>query len=120
MANRGRSLKPIEWLDELPCAVTVCDKDYSILYMNDMAAEATKEDGGRKLIGKSLLDCHPPRARRKLIKVMESGKPNIYTAERGGVRKMVYQCHWRSGGVVSGLLELTFVLPKKVPRHVRK
>jgi PAS domain-containing protein len=107
------------WLEQLPFAITVCDRRYKILYMNEMAAENTAEDGGRGLIGKSLLDCHPPEAQKKLKEVMASGRPNIYTIERKGVRKMVNQSHWRRRGRVAGLLEIVFVLPREVPHHVR-
>jgi len=107
------------WFEQLPCAVTVCDTKYKILYMNDEAAEVTAEDGGRTLIGKSLLDCHPPDAQKKLREVMASGRPNVYTIEKKGVRKMIYQCHWKKRGRLGGLVELTFVLPKDIPHHVR-
>jgi len=87
--------------------------------MNDKEAEATAEDGGRALIGTSLLDCHPPDARRKLRDVMASGRPNVYTIEKKGVRKLIYQCHWKRGGRVGGLVQLTLVLPKDIPHHIR-
>ncbi len=108
-----------EWFEGLPCSITVCDARYKILYMNDMAAETTAEEGGRALIGKSLLDCHPPRARRKLRDVMTSGRPNIYTVEKKGVKKMVNQSRWTKGGRTAGLVEIVFVLPEDVPHHVR-
>jgi len=107
------------WFERLPCAITVCDTRYKILYMNDMAAENTREDGGKALIGKNLLDCHPPEAHRKLRDVMASGRPNVYTIEKKGVRKMIYQCHWKKQGRLVGLMELAFVLPKDVPHHMR-
>ncbi len=109
----------MDWFERLPCAITVCDRRYKILYMNEMAAQATEEDGGRNLVGKSLLDCHPPEAREKLKQVMASGKPNLYTVEKGGVNKMVYHGHWRKEGRVGGLVEMVFVLPRDVPHHVR-
>jgi len=109
----------LEWFEDLPCAITVCDRRYKILYMNDMAAEATADDGGRALIGKSLMDCHPPKAREFLKEVMTSGRPNVYTVEKRGVKKMVYQSHWKKGGRLGGLVEVTFVLPKDIPHHVR-
>ena len=108
-----------EWLESLSCSVTVCDRRFRILYMNEMAAEVTAEDGGRTLIGKSLLNCHPPRAKKKLREVMASGRPNVYTVEKKGVKKMVNQSPWFRAGRVAGLVEISFVLPKVVPRRVR-
>ena len=50
---------------------------------------------------------------------MASGQPNIYTIEKGGVRKMIYQAHWRTGGRPAGLIEITFELPEPVPHFHR-
>lgn len=109
----------LPWFEELPCAVTVCDSRYTILYLNARSAEVNAKDGGKALIGRSLLDCHPPEAQEKLRRVMESGRPNIYTIEKHGVRKMIYQAHWRSGGEPKGLVEITFELPREIPHFVR-
>ena len=109
-----------EWFENLPCGITVCDRNYEILYMNGKSAEVHEESGGKDLIGTNLLDCHPAEAQKKLREVMKSGRPNVYTIEKKGVKKMIYQCHWRLGRRVGGLVELTFVLPKQVPHHVRK
>lgn len=103
----------------MPCAVTVCDAEYVTLYMNDRSAEVNAKDGGKGLIGKNLMDCHPPEAREKLRKVMASGQPNVYTIEKNGVKKMIYQCHWKRDGHVAGLVEITFELPREIPHFVR-
>ena len=108
----------LEWFERLPCSVTVCDKNYKILYMNDMAAENNSKEGGKALIGKNLMNCHPPKAQRKLRNVMASGQPNVYTTGRG-VKKMIYQCQWKKGRRVGGLMELVFELPDRIPNFVR-
>jgi len=113
------SAESLEWFEWLPCSVTVCDRKYTILYMNEESAEVSSKDGGKGLIGKSLLDCHPPEARAKLRKVMASGRPNVYTVERGTKKKLVYQCHWKKRGKVAGLVEFSFELPREVPNFVR-
>lgn len=109
----------LEWFEQLPCAMTVCDKNYTILYMNDKAAEASSKEGGKALIGKNLMDCHPPEAQEKLKKVMASGRPNVYTTEKRGVKKLVYQCHWRRRGRVAGLVEFSLELPSDMSNFVR-
>jgi transcriptional regulator with PAS, ATPase and Fis domain len=109
----------LDWFEELPCSVTVCDKKYKILYMNDKAAEVSSKDGGKALIGKNLLDCHPSKARARLRKVMASGLPNVYTIEKGNKKKFVYQCHWKKAGKVAGLAEFSFELPPEIPNLVR-
>jgi transcriptional regulator with PAS, ATPase and Fis domain len=109
----------LEWFEQLPCSVTICDKNYKILYMNDRAAEVSSKHGGKALVGKNLMDCHPPEAQKKLRKVMASGRPNVYTTEKEGVKTMVYQCHWKKSGRVGGLAELSFELPTDLPNFVR-
>jgi PAS domain-containing protein len=113
-ATRG-----LEWFERLPCAVTVCDRRYTILYLNARAAQVHASEGGRRLVGKNLIDCHPPEAQRKLKKVMAEGRPNVYTIEKNGVRKMIYQSHWRRKGRVAGMVEISFELPDTVPHFVR-
>jgi len=110
---------PLEWLEQLPCSVTVCDTDYRVLYLNQRSAEVNAKDGGKSLVGRNLLDCHPPEAQAKLRAVMASGEPNVYTIEKNGTRKMIYQCHWKKGGRVAGLVEVTFELPREVPHFLR-
>ncbi|MGD0588169.1 MAG: PAS domain-containing protein [Thermoplasmata archaeon] len=110
---------PLAWFERLPCAVTVCDRKYTILYMNDRAAEVNAMDGGKALVGKNMMDCHPPAAQEKLRKVMASGQPNVYTIEKKGIHKMIYQAHWRRRGRVAGLVEITFELPTEIPHFVR-
>jgi transcriptional regulator with PAS, ATPase and Fis domain len=115
MASAGR----LEVFEQLPCAVTVCDRKYTILYLNERAAEVHSEDGGKALLGKSLMDCHPPKAQKKLKNVMASGRPNVYTIEKNGTKKLVYQCLWKKRGKVGGLVEFTFELPSDIPNFVR-
>jgi len=110
---------PREWFDQLPCSVTVCDEHYTILYLNDRSAEVNQKDGGKALVGKNMLDCHPPEARERLEAVMASGRPNIYTIEKLGAKKMIYQAHWKRNGRIAGLVEVTFELPQEIPHKIR-
>jgi DUF438 domain-containing protein len=109
----------LEWFDQLPCSMTVCDKDYTILYLNDRSAEINASDGGKTLVGKNLLDCHPAEAKAKLREVMASGKPNVYTIEKKGAKKVIFQAHWKKRGRLAGLVEITFELPSNMPHFVR-
>lgn len=114
MVNPGH----LQWFEELPCTLTICDRNYTILYMNGKAAEVNMEAGGKALIGKNLMDCHPLRAQKKLKRVMVSDRPNVYTTERKGVKKLVYQCHWKNRKGIGGLVELSFELPSDIPNLV--
>jgi transcriptional regulator with PAS, ATPase and Fis domain len=109
----------LEWLDELPCSVMVCDRKYKILFMNDKAAKDHAEDGGRALVGTDLMKCHPPDAQVKLREVLSSGRPNVYTTQERSRKKLVYQCQWKKGGRVSGVVQLVIELPKDIPHHAK-
>ena len=109
----------LEWFEQLPCSVMICDRRYTVLYMNDRAAEDHADDGGRALVGTDLMDCHPPAAQAKLRKVLASGRPNVYTTQEMRKKKLVYQCQWKKGGRVGGVVQLVIELPREVPNHVR-
>ena len=113
-----RSSGRLEWFEELPCSVMVCDKKYKILYMNDKAAKDHADDGGRALVGTDLMKCHPPDAQVKLREVLSSGRPNVYTTENKRRRKLIYQCQWKKGGRVGGVAQLVVELPRGMPHHV--
>lgn len=110
----------LAWFESLPCAITVCDRSYKIVYMNEKSADSEKESGGKELIGKNLMDCHPPKAQAKLREVMASGSPHVYAVKKSGVRKLVYQSQWKRNGRVAGLVEIRIELPKKLTTLVRK
>lgn len=65
------------------------------------------------------MDCHPEPARSKLRGLLESGGSNVYTIEKGGVRKLIYQAPWSSGGERRGMVELSLELPAEMAHHVR-
>jgi hypothetical protein len=109
----------IPWVKEFPGAITVCDAAGVILEMNDHAAKQFEKEGGRTLVGGSLLDCHPEPARTKLRHLLSSGKVNAYTIEKGGVKRLVYQAPWYQGGKYAGLVEVSVVLTDPLPHFVR-
>ena len=107
------------WVAEFPAAITVCDKDGTIVEMNDKSAATFADDGGANLIGKSLADCHPEPARTKVLDLLKSEKPNVYTIEKDGVRKLIYQSPWFINGTFGGFVELSLPSPSEMPHFVR-
>ncbi|MBC7264824.1 MAG: PAS domain-containing protein [Chloroflexi bacterium] len=107
------------WVQEFPGAITVCDREGVILAMNDRAAEAFQAEGGRNLIGTNVLDCHPEPARTKLKRLLETRQTNVYTIEKGGVKKLIYQAPWYKDGVYCGYAELSLEIPGEMPHFVR-
>jgi len=107
------------WVKELKAAITVCDRDGVALEMNDRAAETHAKDGGRALIGKSILECHPERARELFEDLLRTERLNVYTIEKDGVKKLIYQAPWYRDGVFAGIVELSLPIPWDLPHFVR-
>ena len=107
------------WLEEFPGAVTVCDLSGIILEINDKAARSFEDRGGTKLIGTNLLDCHPEPARGKVKRLLETHQVNVYTIEKSGVKKLIYQSPWYRDGKCCGLVELSLEIPFEMPHFVR-
>ncbi|MGA8904876.1 MAG: PAS domain-containing protein [Candidatus Bathyarchaeia archaeon] len=107
------------WVEEFPAAITVCDSAGIILEMNAKAVESFKDEGGRQLIGTNLFDCHPEPARAKLKELMEKKQANVYTTQKGGVRKLVCQTPWFKAGKFRGFVEITQVIPGDIPNIIR-
>jgi len=110
------------WIKEFPAAVTVCDEEGIILEMNDKAAITFEKDGGRfaKLIGSNLLDCHPGLSREKTERLLAARVKNVYTIEKNGIKKLIYQSPWyKEGGTYAGFVELSLEIPPEMPHFIR-
>ncbi|WP_288815348.1 PAS sensor protein [uncultured Alistipes sp.] len=103
------------WNDELDCAVTVCDTEGVVLYQNRRSREVNGDVQGR-----SLIPCHNERSRAIIRRLLDEGGRNVYTIQKRGVRKLIYQTAWRQNGVVGGLVEYSMELPDPMPHYVRE
>lgn len=108
-----------ETLELIPGAVTVCDGDGVIVAMNTAAERAFAAEGGGALLGRSLLECHPEPARSKVVELLRERRVNVYTVERHGVRKLIYQAPWSRDGRFGGLIEISLEIPASMPHFVR-
>jgi transcriptional regulator with PAS, ATPase and Fis domain len=107
------------WIKEFPAAVTVCDATGIILEMNDRAAQTFEKDGGYALVGKNMLDCHPEPARGKVREMLASHQKNVYTIEKNGVKKLIFQSPWFKHNEYAGFVELSLEIPFEMPHFVR-
>ncbi len=107
------------WVQDFPGAITVCDPQGIILEMNRAACETFAADGGEKLVGKNLFDCHPEQARVKVEGLMARQQANVYTIEKGGKKKLIYQTPWYRDGKYAGFMELSLVIPAEMPHFIR-
>lgn len=108
-----------DWAMGMNCAVTVCDADCKIIYMNRLSRD-TFCGGSDELIGSNLLNCHSPHSVEIIRRLLATGGVNCYTISKKGKRKMIYQTAWsRPDGTVGGLVELSMVIPADLPHYDR-
>lgn len=108
-----------DWMRAVPGAVTVCNLEGIIVAMNEMAAESYSKYGGKDLIGNSLMDCHPEPSRGKLKRLLQTGERNVYTIEKNGIRKLIYQAPWFVDTHRCGLVEISLEIPRDIPHFIR-
>jgi len=108
------------WVKNFPGAITVCDTEGIILEMNQAACEVFRQDGGEKLVGSNLFECHPEKARLQLEDLMEKQQANVYTIEKHGKKKLIYQTPWYRDGRYAGFIELALVIPIEMPHFIRE
>lgn len=106
-----------DWAKETNCAITVCDADCKIIYMNDKSREVNAKFGNP--VGHNLMDYHGERARGIIRELLASGGVNCYTISKNGGKKMIYQSAWRENGRVAGLVEISMEIPDDMPHYVR-
>lgn len=109
-----------DWIKEFNGAITICDEKGIITYMNDKALKTFESDGGEKLIGTDILDCHPEPSKTTLKKLMEERTVNCYSIEKNGIKKLIYQSPVFENGKYSGFIEFSFEIPFELPHFIRK
>jgi transcriptional regulator with PAS, ATPase and Fis domain len=107
------------WFQYFPGAITITDENATILAMNAESAETFKSSGGRELIGRSVIDCHPPAVQDKVRALYQTREPNVYTIEKQGRKKLIYQAPVYRDGELIGVVELGLPLPEEIP-HFRR
>jgi transcriptional regulator with PAS, ATPase and Fis domain len=111
--------KDTNWLDGIQVAVTYCDANGTICDMNSASIEVFSKDGGEKLIGKNVLDCHPEPGRSKLKDLIDHPRVNVYTIEKDGHKKLIYQVPVMDGENYMGIVEISLPIPNDIPHFIR-
>jgi transcriptional regulator with PAS, ATPase and Fis domain len=115
----GEIMSDHKWIKEFPGAITVCDADGVILELNDKSARTFEKDGGANLVGKNMLDCHPEPSRSKTERLLASHEKNVYTIEKNGIKKLIFQSPWFDNGKYAGFVEISLEIPFELPHFVR-
>jgi transcriptional regulator with PAS, ATPase and Fis domain len=110
----------LQWLDGVDVSLTVCDTSGVCTYMNERACQTFAKDGGRALLGRNLLDCHPEPARSRLLEMLGTPRANSYTVEKAGKKKLIHQTPFFRDGVFAGVIEMAIELPASMPHFVRQ
>jgi PAS domain S-box-containing protein len=108
-----------EAFSSLPAAMTVCDLEGILIEMNAAAEALFAKDGGRALIGKNLFDCHNPESQEIIRSLMQDRKSNVYSIEKHGKKRLIYQAPWFRDGECAGLVEISFEIPPAIQNFIR-
>ncbi len=107
------------WAENAQAAITVCNEDAIIIFMNKKARQVFS-GRGENLIGSSLYDCHNEKSAEKIKELLQEGSTNNYTISKNGIKKMIHQQAWfKEDGSVGGLTEISFEIPEEMPHFVR-
>lgn len=105
------------WAENLTCAVTVCDADGIILFMNERSRQTFARHGD--IIGHNLFDYHKPESASKIRHMLATGEDNSYFVIKEGVRKLIHQTPWKLNGKIAGMVEFSTILPEDIKTIVR-
>lgn len=105
-----------DYFENTAFAVTVSEKDGTVVYQN---AKAAQNDG--KAIGKNIFRCHKPKTNDIIRHLLATGESNTYEYTQKGKRYLVKHTPWykEPGGEVAGLIEMIIDLPDSYPAFDR-
>lgn len=110
--NHDKELSPLfkSIIDQDRASVVICDLEHQIVYMNPAAVQSYAKWGGDQLIGKSIFDCHNPKAREAIQRVVDwfaadESHNLVYTFHNEKQNKDVYMVALRSDGRLIGYYE---------------
>jgi len=110
----------MEFVEKLDGAVIVSNAEGTITYLNETAIRNFEKEGGKDLIGTNLFKCHNETSQKKLGEMMQGHQKNVYTIEKKGKKKLIYQTPWFNDGEFKGFVELSLEIPFEMPHFVRE
>jgi transcriptional regulator with PAS, ATPase and Fis domain len=109
----------INWTENFDGAITLCDENFNITYMNKKSKITNETPETGALTGKNLLDCHNENSIKILNRIKDTKTQNVYTIEKKGVKKLIYQAPVFEGDAFKGLVELSLEIPFDMPHFKR-
>lgn len=108
----------MKWAEDIDGAITVCDTEGKVIYMNTRSRE-TFNKAGETMVGRSMIPCHSESSQAIIHHMLTSGESHCYTITKKGRKKLIFQTPWKENGEVAGLVEFSFVLPDDMPHYDR-
>lgn len=108
----------LDCFKNLNLAITICDKEGNVIYMNDSSIEVNGDKRGANLMG-----CHNDRSKAIIHRLLAESDTNAYTISKKGKKKLIYQTPWYEDDdkkIVGGLVEFSIIIPEDMPHYVRE
>jgi DUF438 domain-containing protein len=109
----------MDWQNNFTGSIIVCDKGLNIIYLNEKAKMMFDENERDNAIGKNLLDCHNEESNKKINEIKENLKSNVYTIEKAGKTKLIYQSPLTENNEFKGIVEFSLEIPEVIPHFKR-
>ena len=104
----------LDFFKEINVSITISDTDGNVVYMNDKAKSVFTD-----MVGKNMMAWHKQSSQDTIKRLIDEKATNVYTIQKGDVRKMIYQTPWYVDGEIKGLIEYSIILPEEMPHYVR-
>ncbi|MCX6280507.1 MAG: hypothetical protein NTU51_00915 [Bacteroidetes bacterium] len=110
----------MEWIEKLDGSVIVSDISGKVIYVNESARRTFVKPGEQPLEGRDLMECHNENSKKIIRNIMKHKVKNVYTIEKKGKKKLIYQTPWVVDGELKGLVEFSLEIPFDLPHFVRE
>lgn len=104
----------LDFFKEINVSITISDTEGNVLYMNDKAKSVFSD-----MVGKNMMGCHKQSSQETIKRLINEKETNVYTIQKGDVKKMIYQTPWYVDGEIKGLIEYSIILPENMPHYIR-
>ncbi|MCD6355940.1 MAG: hypothetical protein J7L66_01535 [Anaerolineaceae bacterium] len=108
-----------DWFKILPIGIMISNAEGTILEMNDKCVENYSGAGGNALLGKNAITCHQGASLEKVKKLYNHPFLNVYTINKKGKKKLIYQCPYFIDSEFAGMIELSLPIPEDIPHFNR-
>ena len=110
----------MDWVDEFPGGISVCDTEGRMLVINRKEAAALEKLGFKNILGKKFWACHAKKSAGMIREQMSDQKTRVYFTEQNGIRELLIQAPWFEDGKFGGLVEIAVEVEGEIPTIIRE